>query len=684
MEEEEVDTLGNRIATASPSSDDVFVRGLPELPSEVLVTIFSFLDPMTLDGLSLVCKRWKMVINDNELWRENFIKLFGSKQFQSLTRSTQWRTELLMRKELAQRWIKGKGMYHTYAVKNGVITDIAADFRNDKLVLFSKNTGDLTITSLRSNKGESPITGVFPNGTTSCELSKNAMIFGRWDGKVYLKLLNQKNVYLNDSISLRESTHEGIVTVTKINKDSIAGKHGSVRAFSGDHRGRVIGWDLKNYQKVVDWPISNASITNIESNYQDCVIVRDQLGIIYIIDHNLKDSRGPMRPPRIIKTEKIDENATFSMQVDFGDENIVISYENKVRVYSYSQHKFGHFSELEVPEDDQIYRTVISQMNLQCCRKDDTLAGHDGLLCGTIFKSGKTVIWNVRSWEDQQPIPIIHVIVPKFQHYVYLNEDSPRVVSLDINSSVIIFGSHNSYCSLYDAVSGDFMRFVSRKLPRKILFHDQVLPVTEILLDKEDNFATNGVIIMGNIIQYFQFGEQKNYDKFKKKMARNSLKRAGIDDRKIKNRRHIKDDVEDFTFQQIQEQQKSELLDKYNGDSFEDEDEELSIAIALSESLKMKDKEEGNAEEDDELKRALELSRSQTAILSDEPVDDLRLDSEDHDLKYALDLSKRGTQLANIFPDGEGSSSRIESDLDNTSANDDELELALKLSLIEH
>lgn len=167
-------------------------------------------------------------------------------------------------------------------------------------------------------------------------------------------------------------------------------------------------------------------------------------------------------------------------------------------------------------------------------------------------------------------------------------------------------------------------------------------------------------------------------------MARNSLKRAGIDDRKIKNRRHIKDDVEDFTFQQIQEQQKSELLDKYNGDSFEDEDEELSIAIALSESLKMKDKEEGNAEEDDELKRALELSRSQTAILSDEPVDDLRLDSEDHDLKYALDLSKRGTQLANIFPDGEGSSSRIESDLDNTSANDDELELALKLSLIEH
>ncbi|CAN6332341.1 unnamed protein product [Urochloa humidicola] len=51
--------------------------GLPHIPQDVLVHIFSFLDMHSLVAAGLVCWSWNSAANDNDLWKTNHSLFFG-------------------------------------------------------------------------------------------------------------------------------------------------------------------------------------------------------------------------------------------------------------------------------------------------------------------------------------------------------------------------------------------------------------------------------------------------------------------------------------------------------------------------------------------------------------------------------------------------------------------------------
>lgn len=81
IEEEEnhtQDSLGNTIINPSQkieSTNQIINHpklSINDLPSELLIQIFTHLDPIYLNSLRLVCKHWNYIINDKELWDEIF------------------------------------------------------------------------------------------------------------------------------------------------------------------------------------------------------------------------------------------------------------------------------------------------------------------------------------------------------------------------------------------------------------------------------------------------------------------------------------------------------------------------------------------------------------------------------------------------------------------------------------
>lgn len=53
-------------------------KGSLQLPQDVLVHIFSFLDMKSLISVELVCWSWNIAANDNHLWEKQYVALYGN------------------------------------------------------------------------------------------------------------------------------------------------------------------------------------------------------------------------------------------------------------------------------------------------------------------------------------------------------------------------------------------------------------------------------------------------------------------------------------------------------------------------------------------------------------------------------------------------------------------------------
>jgi len=85
-----------------PWAGDSSANGPPSFmntPPEVLVHIFSFLDPQGFAAANLVCREWHSVTNDDYAWKAAFDRFFGSHAVIPRLSST-WRGEYIHRSHL--------------------------------------------------------------------------------------------------------------------------------------------------------------------------------------------------------------------------------------------------------------------------------------------------------------------------------------------------------------------------------------------------------------------------------------------------------------------------------------------------------------------------------------------------------------------------------------------------------
>ncbi|GME95413.1 unnamed protein product [[Candida] boidinii] len=828
-----IDKLGNTIPNAndnlilqnllinSNNNTDKYIHNnkisFSFLPIELLILIFSYLDPLTLKSIGYVCKNWYNLSKDNTVWLQVFKSRFnGLNKFSSVSKSTKWKQELIQRELLLKKFTKSQGSHNTFNIlSTGLITEIHYDFNTNKIVSFGKNTGNLLISSFSNGKFKELYYYLIPSGTTSYDIGKNCICYGRWDGKIFgnyfvknnlqetklYEFIDNKNCYTNFNSPPNNNTlHHGLITSVHVNQtenySNIINAHSNINlsnfentinCFTADNSGLLIGWNILKRHSIIKLKIGNNGIIKIYSNFKDYIIVINNIGELFVIYFDfkiLKYGLDLIKDPIIKKLTNIniDDLININLIVDYYSDNLILISEKKIDIFKFkNDSNFGNNKNFKVLNDDIIYKVTneLKNDNLNSNSFNPLIAGNDSFNLAILLRSGKIMIFNVRDVqydlkpilsfypntdlkrsnnsprsnnmtqestpedsenesdvdEENQHINITNNNVNTERNQIQTNQQeeqqqqqqqqhqneqnttitttpnqtrqpppninnenindgiSPKVCSICVNSIVILVGLYNGVVDMYDLYTGKFLRRISNK-SRKFHSNTYLFPVSNIIIEDEvgcKNFR--GVVVSGNILQFFQFGElespNKNFNNNNNKKKKNFINGANSKSRKLESFKKLHYELDDYEIEKTNKvnhlNKQEKILNKFNGDKLDDSDEELQVALALSASINNSDNGISTDFNGDGSHSSINVRNSGFSNNNQE-------EDVDDDLRLALELSKlEGDQSQSDFHEGSSlfNDSTV-ADVNNKSQNeinsefddemDDELRKALELS----
>ncbi|KAK9694835.1 hypothetical protein K7432_013257 [Basidiobolus ranarum] len=95
-------------------------------PQELLMYVFSFLDPNGLTNCSKVCKYWRTVLNDDLAWKSAFLRSFGCLPYERLSQDS-WKLEYIKRMKLIRTFEFGRSKNIQFDARLGVIDRLYID-----------------------------------------------------------------------------------------------------------------------------------------------------------------------------------------------------------------------------------------------------------------------------------------------------------------------------------------------------------------------------------------------------------------------------------------------------------------------------------------------------------------------------------------------------------------------------
>lgn len=632
------DSLGNTIIKPSHKPNNQVPKHpkltINDLPPEILIQIFTNLDPIYLNTLRLVCKNWNYIINDKELWMKSFQLRFNipitSSSFPSLSQSLNWMNEYFTRLQVNKNWKRGISVHKTYQIINNEhrFNDITmVDFGMNKILTYDKRYNNISIGKLSDGKNQGFIPGSISGFLTDVlcfDINWNYLVTGMKNGEVILK-----NLYTSTSASQRSSVtkfdtmEDSPIMDIIMNKDLI---------ISGSYNGNLRCWNLQG--KVVKEFRLEEVIYNISSDFKKHIIVNTDRHI-FVIDYQAEEIISKIDLGFIInENEPLEYDLLIRLKnkldVDYGTKKVIICYKSHIQVFYFDNHSHR---EMKL---DQNVEVIDSRFQIATSNKffnrNTYVVGQDGLLYGNLLSDGSVIIWNVR--EDSVLITPITQIYPELDHKKYshgLNHAIARhnlleITSFAMNGTMLAIGGYNGLTNVYDVFTGKFIREISIKYPARFQhMHNSLVPISSIQLNPSQT-DNNGIIICGDAVQYFEFGEIKQPPG--KQPQRRQMQKSLNNRGKNESVKKIRDGLEDYDEEKHRQSHADRLLDKYNGNKYEDEDEELMMALALSESM--------NNSRD-----ASQISVNESLLTPEELVGEGQQDEEemDEELRRALELS---------------------------------------------
>jgi ubiquitin ligase complex F-box protein UFO1 len=601
-----------------------------QLPVELIIQVLSHLDVSDIYNVYDTCHFLQDIINDEELWKNLFLQKFKTVKFSSISKSQKFSIELIKRQQLLATWKKSAGIHKNLILDVPNVEKLI--FQYPRVLSFS-DQGTINITSIEKGKSEVTIPLTTPSGCTSYHFNPSGSVFGRYDGKIFSKQLNNKSAYLGRITEFLDQ-HQG--SVTSIYNDNI-------NCFSGDEHGEVYKWDLKTRELLKRLKVSQEGIVKLKGLYSSIIAI--DYSRIHFVDGD------------VIKTIDLNDLGTVEFfEVDFPGKLIVVGSLKKLRVYSFAQFTFGKFHELDFNGLDMVYKVSLEEKNHGSV--DYKIAGADGCNLGVLTRKGLVFSINIRDIITSNGTEILPqaTLVPIFDNF-NAPEGVPPISSIAINSSVILLGSYNGFAAIYDALTGEFLRTASVRIPKRYLpltENSFLIPVKAVQLGP--NNGAQGLLLVNNVIQYFQFGAIEN-GMSKKKTKK--LVAGAASDRKNKLQKKIKHDIDELRHHEYEMYKKEKLLNKYNGDELTDQ-EQIELAMVLNDSLQegqrrnqsvregkqvaedMLQQEEEEEQIDDDLARALELSRLEDSYEnhSSEAFEETAANGDEADDEYERQLQE--------------------------------------------
>lgn len=336
-----------KLTPSTASSTASSPLSLNGFPLEVLIIVLSYVDPLTLHNVPLVCKTWNNILRDDTIWNAIFKLQYPYKGeiFPSVTRSTQFRTELLHRTQLRYNYRRGRLLTQQYATSHMVSgSSIAIDWGRNKLTIIDVPRSAILTCDIRNGKSTKFTTDFVPEGVTSYDAGSTSgslhgsrvLVFGRWDGSVSGALIDWKGLVLSDihnwgsmpggrvtcvtacvnssistnaiteksnslpplsSLTLSSSSSVSSSTTTlsshlrrngsappSSSSHNVLMKSGMIGAFSADETGLISGWDIRTGECLCSYKSSvDSKIIKLQSDGKTTVIILYQNGEIWAL-----------------------------------------------------------------------------------------------------------------------------------------------------------------------------------------------------------------------------------------------------------------------------------------------------------------------------------------------------------------------------------------------------------------
>ncbi|CDO92491.1 unnamed protein product [Kluyveromyces dobzhanskii CBS 2104] len=506
------------------------------LPVEVLINIFSHLDESDFQSLQQTCKFFDRIVHDGELWKNLFLQRNGTLWFPSFSRSSLYSIEYIKRNTALNQWRHNRATKTKYSITHDVtqqpqdISSVVFDFPRCACY----NEGMVTFLQLQTKRRKDRVAYIpctTPHGTSARHFNVNAVVFGRYDGRVFGKLLTNKS-YLSPVTEFDDRHHSAITAiVTTAYEDS----QDDV-CISGDESGEVIWW--RNTQKRSQLKISSHPIASLHV-HKDVTIAID-LETIYLIKSEVEIHSISLRNK--IRT---DFAACKATKVDFGGKSIIVATLFQVFVISIDIGKdFGSTKVFN-------FAHPIQQLSLDEAtakrERDPTLAGRDGCYVAVLTEDSTVSTINVR-------IPGSEL---KCQSKLSFHEDW---VTCQVNNLVLVC-AFSGMIGVYDVLTGNEIRVIqnSETYPEFLnISHGQIL------------------VGKGSTLFYYQYVA---FDDHTKKKKGGNRARSNKWNEHLQQQLKMYDDEEQKRI--TDHKYMTKLKKKFVGDV---DDEEIQLQIALMES----------------------------------------------------------------------------------------------------
>lgn len=646
------DSFGNTISPETEVIEDdeishdeptavMVCKNINELPAEILIRAFQYLDPESLGDASEVCTMWRSLVQEKQTWVRSFTNQFNTREtFPSLSNSRWGIEEYRSRLRVKKRWAKGTALHQNYSTYNpDHIWFVQVNFERNNLIAYFNFNGDVTMCQL-NGKNQVHIPGNNCDvGMNSCFcVNEKYIAMGKWNGDIWIK--NMYNARITGSnlqstvrwqsprLEDRNRHLQSIPVPTCIDLNSNISNYGSnFDCISGDVYGVVLCWTIRG-ELIKSIIVSDYPIFKVQSNYDTHIIATDTQGVIHTIDAQTFKLKGSVSTGLTIDIHDINFSEwkdLMFVDVDYGDNKVILTCGYKVTVVDYINHKIKKSWTSDIPI---LYAKLQTVQLKKLFTRDKSLAGLDGLLYAHVLENQTVVIWNVRDDQPGDRIQVQCYIKPVKAHR------HMTISSISLNSSIAVLGHYNGISGMYDVFTGDYIKDCSVRLP-KDRRHDDDIFVQRIELNP-DPMITNGIAVVGSKIQYFQFGDIPTRHGNKKKLGTlNGGKKL-----KITNKT-IRDELVEYDIQEEARQENERLVTRFNGDSISDDDDvSLALAMSRSEQSTPSTHTTRENEEEEELRLAMALSMTeQETFPSELPISDPDEDDYESQLAEALRLS---------------------------------------------
>ncbi|EDO14637.1 hypothetical protein Kpol_309p6 [Vanderwaltozyma polyspora DSM 70294] len=634
---------------------EIAIMSLEKLPSEILINIFSNLDERDLFILQLLSKKFYDIINDEELWKNLFLSKFKTSYFPSYANSNKFSVEFNSRKDGLNEWKHNKSVRTKYSISSGsLVTSEIEQLLFDYPRCLCYSDGVITLLQLqqfRKTRGNKTrltyIPCTTPQGCSTMHFDLGCAVFGRFDGRIYGKMLSTKS-YLQPIVEF-DDHHTGAVTAIKTVDNN------ENRCISGSENGDIIWWT--EAKKVKSMKLSNKPILRVEM-WKDWTIVLDEEKIYVIyrmtdlneisLDLDIKNinSRAPVK--------------VHFFKVDFGSKSVLVGDTKNLYIISFNPNNnlFGFTKSMNF-EDELIEEVVIDEASAKRDQRLE-LAGQDGCFIAIKTDLNKIYIVDIRA-----PGATFHL-----QSKIVLS-NGEKAYTCQITNLVMVCAL-KGYVNIYDALSGELIKTVQKT-------------------EKEPGFLriSQGRLLLSNrenMVHYFKFIPDDNSETSKSGTGQSSSANRNTTKWKETLNAELELYEEEEERNELQRMENSRLLNTYGGDfttstdlnGIEDE-EELQLRIALMESENYTSN-AVNAENDEAMRNAIQESDRLFNTEQNSTLDNqIGIDEE---LRMALEQSRiedelrRATEVENI-------TSSVNNINSSSSLEDEELQLAIALSLSE-